>query len=235
MPIHSIKSTNLDPGLKAVETISRFFREDVDGSEVSRVVFRAAMIDSSPSPVLVVEDNSDNLLLISLTVQDFGYHVVTARDGEEALSIAELTLPRLILMDIAMPKMDGLDATRRLRTDPKFLKVPIIALTAFETDGFQHAAAEVGFDGYLTKPIDFERLRRLMNALLSAQSPSHPVYQSTSFPTRQTGPLEERFMLWRKFCAENALAVEASPDDLSPALRERWEFLKNNPTYFFEF
>jgi len=199
------------------------------------LVYIVFMIDSSPSPVLVVEDNSDNLLLISLTVQDFGYHVVTARDGEEALSIAELTMPRLILMDIAMPKMDGLDATRRLRTDPKFLKVPIIALTAFETDGFQHAAAEVGFDGYLTKPIDFERLRRLMNALLSAQSPYHPVYQSPSGSTRQTGPLEERFKLWRKFCAENALAVESSPDDLSPALRERWEFLKNNPTYFFEF
>jgi CheY-like chemotaxis protein len=193
------------------------------------------MEEPTIAPVLIVDDNNDNLVLISLTLQDFGYRIITAKDGEEAIQVAALTRPQLILMDIAMPRMDGLDATRRLRQDVNFQEVPVVALTAFNTDGFRRAAAEAGFDGYLTKPIDFERLRRLMNALLSGKPAKQPVHTSPSGRTRQTGPQDARFVLWRMFCAENNVPVESVPSELNPALRSKWEEVKRNPKHFFRF
>jgi CheY-like chemotaxis protein len=117
--------------------------------------------------ILVVDDMTDNLVLLSLHLQQHGYRVVTASNGEEALSVAKLARPDLILMDIAMPQQDGLAATRRIREQPELRSVPVIALTAFDTDGFRKAAFDVGFNGYLTKPVDFERLNNLMEMLLS--------------------------------------------------------------------
>src|ERR671916_2891792 len=117
--------------------------------------------------VLVVDDMSDNLILISLSLQDMGYRVVTATNGADALNVAKLARPDLILMDIAMPQQDGLAATRRIREESELQDVPVVALTAFDTDGFRQAAFDAGFNGYLTKPIDFERLKKLMQMLLS--------------------------------------------------------------------
>jgi CheY-like chemotaxis protein len=117
--------------------------------------------------VLVVDDMSDNLILISLSLQDMGYRVVTANNGEDALNVAKLARPDLILMDIAMPHQDGLAATRRIREESELQEVPVVALTAFDTDGFRQAAFDAGFNGYLTKPIDFDRLKKLMRMLLS--------------------------------------------------------------------
>ena len=117
--------------------------------------------------ILVVDDVSDNIILISLWLQDNGYRVVTANNGEDALTIAKLARPDLILMDIAMPQQDGLAATRRIREVSELQSVPVIALTAFDTEGFRQAAFDAGFNGYLTKPIDFERLNKLMGMLLS--------------------------------------------------------------------
>ena len=117
--------------------------------------------------VLVVDDMSDNLILISLSLQDLGYRVVTATNGADALNVAKLAHPDLILMDIAMPQLDGLEATRRIRDTEGFEHLPIIALTAFDTDGFRQAAFDAGFNGYLTKPIDFDRLRNLITKLLA--------------------------------------------------------------------
>ena len=117
--------------------------------------------------VLVVDDMSDNLILISLSLQDMGYRVVTATNGADALNVAKLARPDLILMDIAMPQQDGLAATRRIREEAELQTVPVVALTAFDTDGFRQAAFDAGFNGYLTKPIDFDRLRNLMTKLLA--------------------------------------------------------------------
>lgn len=116
--------------------------------------------------ILVVDDLMDNLILISLALQNNGYKVLTANNGEDAIKIALIARPELILMDIAMPDVDGLAATRRLRKHPEMRHIPIIALTAFETLGFRQAAYEAGFDGYLTKPIDFEKLDNLINVFL---------------------------------------------------------------------
>ena len=107
--------------------------------------------------ILVVDDVSDNIILISLWLQDNGYRVVTANNGADALTVAKLARPDLILMDIAMPQQDGLAATRRIREESELQSVPVIALTAFDA----------GFNGYLTKPIDFERLEKLMGMLLA--------------------------------------------------------------------
>lgn len=116
--------------------------------------------------ILVVDDVADNLVLISLSLQTNGYHVLTANNGEEAIKIASLARPDLILMDIAMPELDGLSAMRRIRTLPELQHVPVVALTAFSTSGFRQAAYEAGFDGYLTKPLDFDRLHSLVKMLL---------------------------------------------------------------------
>ncbi len=124
-------------------------------------------LKDSGRTILVVDDMSDNIILISLWLQDSGYRVVTATNGEDALTIAKLARPDLILMDIAMPQQDGLAATRRIREESVLQDVPVIALTAFDTEGFRQAAFDAGFNGYLTKPIDFERLRKLMEMLLS--------------------------------------------------------------------
>ena len=121
----------------------------------------------SGQTILVVDDMSDNLILISLSLQDMGYRVVTATNGEEALSVAKMARPDLILMDIAMPHQDGLAATRHIREEVELGDVPVIALTAFDTEGFRQAAFDAGFNGYLTKPIDFDRLKKLMRMLLS--------------------------------------------------------------------
>jgi len=117
--------------------------------------------------ILVVDDLADNVAVISLNLQERGYRVVTASNGEEAISVAIQTLPNLILMDISMPTLDGFGATRRIRENEALRDVPVIAVTAFGTEGFQRAAYDVGISGYLTKPIDFERMHQLVARLLS--------------------------------------------------------------------
>jgi CheY-like chemotaxis protein len=116
--------------------------------------------------VLVVDDTVDNLVIISLHLQQSGYRVVTATNGEEALKVAALTNPDLILMDLSMPGLDGLGATRKIREHPTLRPVPVVAVTAFNTEGFKRAAHDAGIDGYITKPIDFERLNDLIRSLL---------------------------------------------------------------------
>jgi CheY-like chemotaxis protein len=117
--------------------------------------------------ILVVDDSADNVAMLSLDLQQQGYRVVTATNGEEAISVASYTLPNLILMDISMPRLDGLGATRKIREKDTLRDVPVIAVTAFGTEGFQRAAYDVGVSGYLTKPIDFTRMHQLVARLLS--------------------------------------------------------------------
>jgi CheY-like chemotaxis protein len=114
--------------------------------------------------VLVVDDVIDNVTVISLDLQQQGYRVITASDGEQAVRVAAQTNPDIILMDIGMPELDGLGAARKIRETLK--SVPIIAVTAFSTSGFQRAAYDAGFDAYLTKPIDFDRMHDLVRSLL---------------------------------------------------------------------
>ena len=117
--------------------------------------------------ILVVDDAADNVAMISLALQQQGYQVVTAGNGEDAISVATQTLPDLILMDINLPELDGLGATRRIRENEALRQVPVIAVTAFSTEGFQRAAYDAGISGYLTKPIDLDRMNQLIARLIS--------------------------------------------------------------------
>ena len=117
--------------------------------------------------ILVVDDSADNVAVISLDLQQQGYRVVTASNGEDAVTVASQTLPNLILMDINLPSLDGLGATRRIRELEALREVPVVAITAFGTEGFQRAAYDAGVSGYLTKPIDFDRMHLLIARLLS--------------------------------------------------------------------
>lgn len=116
--------------------------------------------------VLVVDDSIDNLTMISLDLQQDGYRVATATNGEDAIKVAAMINPDLILMDLAMPGVDGLESTRQIRQSEDLKDIPVIALTAFSTDGFRRAAHQTGFDGYLTKPVDFTRLHDLIKRLI---------------------------------------------------------------------
>lgn len=118
--------------------------------------------------ILLAEDAPDSAVPLSLHLQQAGYKVVMANDGEEAVKLATLSRPDLILMDLAMPVLDGLAATKRIREEAP-IYIPIIAISAFSTSGFLQAAHDVGFDGYLTKPIDFDRIDDLIKTLLSVK------------------------------------------------------------------
>src|ERR1041384_1141332 len=117
--------------------------------------------------ILVVDDSADNVAMISLFLQQQGYRVVTAGNGEDAITIAAQMMPNLILMDINLPTLDGLGATRRIRENDALREIPVIAITAFGTEGFQRATYDVGISGYLTKPLDLDRMHQLIARLLS--------------------------------------------------------------------
>jgi two-component system cell cycle response regulator DivK len=178
-----------------------------------------------PPVVLVVDDTNDNLVLISLAVQEMNCRVVTAVNGRDALAVALLAGPQLILMDIAMPVLDGIGATRLIRRQETLKDVPVVILSAFDTESFRQQAIDAGVNGYFTKPIDFDRLRQFIEKLLSGK-PSVDVAGEAISP--DTGRLDPRFMLWRLFCAENNVSVETLPSELGRELKKEWEQLKKN-------
>jgi CheY-like chemotaxis protein len=109
-------------------------------------------------PILIVDDNPQNLKLARLLLVAEGYDARTAVDAEQALVLMEQFMPRLILMDIQLPGMDGLELTRRLKAEPDTRKIVIVALTAFAMKGDEEKARAAGCDGYITKPIDVRTL-----------------------------------------------------------------------------
>jgi CheY-like chemotaxis protein len=145
-------------------------RKKEDEAPISRDLNPASEEAAKKFLILVVDDSADNVAVLSLDLQQEGYRVVTATNGEEAVSVAAYTLPNLILMDISMPRLDGLGATRRIRENDALRNIPVIAVTAFGTEGFQRAAYDVGVSGYLTKPIDFRRMHQLVARLLAPES-----------------------------------------------------------------
>jgi CheY-like chemotaxis protein len=104
--------------------------------------------------ILVVDDNPTNLKLVSDVLEFEGHEILKAVDAEEAQVILAGTLPDLILMDIALPGMDGLTLTRQLKADERTRGIRIVALTAFAMKGDDQKAFDAGCDGYITKPID---------------------------------------------------------------------------------
>ncbi len=116
--------------------------------------------------VLLVEDSDDTRRVLSLELRHKGCHVLTASDGIEAVEAALLTRPDLILMDLNMPRLDGLAAAERIRAHGDLSEVPIIALTAFDTYGIREAAFEAGCQNYLLKPLKSGELDRVLRESL---------------------------------------------------------------------
>ncbi len=119
--------------------------------------------------LLIVEDNDENWDMLSRRLQRRGYEAVRAADGLEAVARATAEHPKLILMDVNLPLLDGLEATRRLKGQRETCTIPIIALTAHAMAGDREKALEAGADDYHTKPVDLPRLLEQMEALLGGE------------------------------------------------------------------
>jgi CheY-like chemotaxis protein len=120
----------------------------------------------SGAMILVVDDNPTNLKLVSDVLEFSGYTIEKAGDAEQALQIIHRSKPQLILMDIALPGMDGLTLTRKLKADPATAAIQIVALTAFAMKGDDQKARAAGCDGYITKPINTRTLPEQVAAFL---------------------------------------------------------------------
>ena len=108
--------------------------------------------------ILVVEDNARNMTLLRDVLQATGYRTLEASTGEQALTLATVHGPALVLMDIRLPDMDGVEALRRLRTGQRTRSTPVLAVTAQAMQGDGERFQEAGFDGYLSKPVDIDEL-----------------------------------------------------------------------------
>ena len=122
--------------------------------------------DSTNISILLVEDNDDSRHVMRLELEQLGYVVIEAEDGAAAVELAIQEQPNIILMDLTLPVMDGLEATEKIRSNKKLSEVPIIAVTAHQERDWREEAKASGFNAYVTKPIDGDFLSELIKGLL---------------------------------------------------------------------
>jgi two-component system cell cycle response regulator DivK len=120
-----------------------------------------------PVTILLVEDTEDNRQMMRKLLELSGYRVVEATNGEEAVKSASEVRPQIILMDLSLPLIDGLAATRRIRLLPGLRNVPIVAVSAHDTADFHSEALAAGCNAYITKPIDYLELEEVVNSLIT--------------------------------------------------------------------
>ncbi|MDP9808268.1 CheY-like chemotaxis protein [Rhizobium tibeticum] len=120
--------------------------------------------------ILYVEDNEDNIYMLSARLRRKGYEVIVATDGDQGVARARSDAPALILMDLSLPVLDGWEATRRLKALPETRDIPVIALSSHAMAGDREAALAAGCDDYDTKPVDFTRLLGKIKARLPKES-----------------------------------------------------------------
>jgi CheY-like chemotaxis protein len=118
--------------------------------------------------ILIVDDNVTNLKLVTYLMKSKGYEVTTAVDAETALEAVRTAKPRLILMDLQLPGVDGLELTKQLKSDPATREIIVIAVTAYAMKGDQDRAIAAGCDDYVTKPIDTRQLPETIARHLAA-------------------------------------------------------------------
>jgi two-component system cell cycle response regulator DivK len=124
--------------------------------------------------ILIVEDKASSRELLRTVLEDQGYAITEAADGEDALLKARAELPDLILLDLQMPIRSGYEVLKELRRDPRFSAVPIVAVTASAMQGDREKALAAGFNAYLTKPLPISNLRNEILRLLPGESPTTP-------------------------------------------------------------
>ncbi len=122
--------------------------------------------------ILYVEDNDDNIYMLTRRLVRKGYEVVVAMDGEAGIEVARREAPALILMDLSLPVIDGWEATRRLKAEPETRAIPVIALTAHAMEGDREKALAAGCDDFDTKPVELPRLLGKIEALLGREASS---------------------------------------------------------------
>jgi len=120
--------------------------------------------------ILVVEDNEKNMKLIRDVLRVKGYHPLEAMSGEDAVELAASARPALVLMDVQLPGIDGVEALTRLRSDERTASTPVLALTAQAMDGDRERFLAAGFDGYISKPVDVVELLRIVRDTLAPRS-----------------------------------------------------------------
>ena len=118
--------------------------------------------------VLIVDDNPSNLKLLRVLLVSEGYRVETAPSAEIALEWLKDSIPSLILTDLQMPGMDGLELIRRIKANPSMASVPVVAVTAYAMFGDEEKAKNAGCDAYVSKPVDTRTLPKLLSRLISA-------------------------------------------------------------------
>lgn len=116
--------------------------------------------------ILIVEDNPQNRYLVSFLLEQQGYELSIAEDGAQALEMLEGDAPDLILMDMQLPKIDGYEATRRIKANERLRDIPLVALTAHSMQRDEQRAIDAGCDEFITKPVDADGLLALVSRLL---------------------------------------------------------------------
>jgi CheY-like chemotaxis protein len=119
--------------------------------------------------ILIVEDNEDNSILVEKILNYYDFQTVTVQKGQEALSYCEIHVPDLILMDLSLPDIDGIEVTRQLRLKDSFQKIPIIALTAHTMKGTYEMTQEAGLNDFLAKPFLPNHLVNLVRKHLNVE------------------------------------------------------------------
>ncbi len=145
----------------------------------------------TPARILIVDDNPENLDILQARLGRHGYEILTARDGEEALATARETLPDLVLLDIMMPKLDGIEVCRRLKADRSLPFMPIIMVTAKADSKDIVAGLEAGGDEYLTKPVDQASLVARVKSMLRIKALHDTVQEQTARLEAQATELSE--------------------------------------------
>jgi len=133
---------------------------------------------NDPSTILVVDDYSDNRTLLSTWLRAKGYKVLEARDGKEGLLQANRSNPDLILMDLAMPEMDGIEATRQIRQRRVLSRTPIFAISAYATHDVKDDALAAGCTEVFCKPLDLATLLGKIELTLEQQTSGRPAYRT---------------------------------------------------------
>jgi two-component system, cell cycle response regulator DivK len=125
-----------------------------------------------PRKLLIVEDNQDNRELAIKVLKNKGYEIIEAVDGEEAIEKAISEKPDLILLDISLPKLDGYEVAKRLKSMEEFQEIPIVAFTAHAMKGDREKVIVVGFEGYISKPINVREFPDQIRAYLRGKRES---------------------------------------------------------------
>ncbi|MDP5015997.1 MAG: response regulator, partial [Dolichospermum sp.] len=139
--------------------------ESINQAQPDLVPISKEIAQKSPL-ILLAEDNEGNVLTISSYLEAKGYRMILAKTGQEAIELAKSHFPDLILMDIQMPEMDGLEAMKQIRLNPDLLTLPIIALTALAMPGDQEKCLAAGANHYLSKPLRLKELTTIIQQLL---------------------------------------------------------------------